>query len=409
MSVIATKQPILDDGIRLTNFFNGRLLTGADLRREQDAHRQAHRRLGQAIGEGIARGLEVSKSATATATNPKVTVAAGLALNRIGQTLALSQVVELALTQQYNQDAGAQTFSECLPLQGGAYVAGAGAYLLTIAPASSNEGRAMMSGLGNVTASCNTDAIVETAQFRLLPLSPPLTQTDLQDQQRLRNRLAYKCFGVDDFGTFYGNPFAPQSPYYGLLDELRPNTLTDCDVPLAVLYWTLTDGVRFVDMWAARRRMTAGTLDYRWQLLLSDRRVSEAEAMFQQFEEQIRDIRASESNLENIKASGRFDYLPPAGVLPLAEGGNLGFDFQKFFEDQAFHPPVFIEEAMVEPLIRAGLTCAPISLLNKDPIRLYRVAGGNIIRPYLIFTSAYAPFLGEARYDTARWDYSNFV
>ena len=143
--------------------------------------------MGQAIGEGIARGLEVSKSATATATNPKVTVAAGLALNRIGQTLALSQVVELALTQQYNQDAAAQTFSECLPLQAGAYVAGAGAYLLTIAPASTNEGRAMMSGLGNVTASCNTDAIVETAQFRLLPLSPPLTlEADLQDQQRLR-------------------------------------------------------------------------------------------------------------------------------------------------------------------------------------------------------------------------------
>lgn len=410
MSVLATKQPVLDDGIRLTNFFNGRLLTGADMRREQTAVREAGRRLGQTIGDGIARGLEVSKSPTATATNPKVLITAGLALNRTGQTLALSQVVELSLTQQYTQTAGVtQTFSECLPLQAGAYVAGAGVYLLTMAPASSTEGRAQMSGLGNASAPCNTDAIVETVQFRLLPLSPPLTQGELQDQNSLRNRLAYKCLGVDGFNAFYSNPFAPQPTGYGLIDQLRPNTLTGCDVPLAVLYWTLANGIRFVDMWSARRRVTAGTLDSRWQLLLSDRRISEAEAMFQQFEDQVRDIRATEGNLGNLVAAGRFNYLPPAGILPLGVGGQLGFDYQKFFAGQEFHPPVYIEEAMVEPLIRAALTYGPINLVNKDPIRLYQVAGGSGVHPFMIFASAYVPFLGDARYNIARWDFSNFA
>ena len=48
-------QPLLEDGIRNVNFFNGRLLSAEDMRAEQVASRLQHQLLGQAIGEGIAR------------------------------------------------------------------------------------------------------------------------------------------------------------------------------------------------------------------------------------------------------------------------------------------------------------------------------------------------------------------
>jgi hypothetical protein len=51
-------ESILDQGIRNTNFFNGRILTADDLRTEQDANRQQHEQLGQAIGAGIVNGLD---------------------------------------------------------------------------------------------------------------------------------------------------------------------------------------------------------------------------------------------------------------------------------------------------------------------------------------------------------------
>jgi hypothetical protein len=36
----------------------------------------------------------------------------------------------------------------------------------------------------------------------------------------------------------------------GPLDSLRPNQLTDCEVPLAIVFWTDTDGINFIDMWS---------------------------------------------------------------------------------------------------------------------------------------------------------------
>ena len=99
-SQISLQQPILDGGIRSINFFNGRLLSARDLTREQSANREADRRLGQAIGEGIAYGLEVSKSTASTQQSPVVTVEAGLAINRLGQTLMLSAKTEVALVRQ---------------------------------------------------------------------------------------------------------------------------------------------------------------------------------------------------------------------------------------------------------------------------------------------------------------------
>jgi hypothetical protein len=57
---LALEQPVSDGGIESVNFFNGRLLTGGDMQREQRARRGSEARLGEALGDGIAFGLDVS-------------------------------------------------------------------------------------------------------------------------------------------------------------------------------------------------------------------------------------------------------------------------------------------------------------------------------------------------------------
>ena len=52
---IKLQQPVVNGSLRSTNFFNGRLVTGADMTREQAARREAVWRTGKAAGEGIAR------------------------------------------------------------------------------------------------------------------------------------------------------------------------------------------------------------------------------------------------------------------------------------------------------------------------------------------------------------------
>ena len=104
MSAIELLEPFLEQGIRNTNFFNGRLLSAEDLRAEQEANRQQHQQLGQAIGEGIAYGLEVRQAIDTSPPSgtaaPLVKVSAGLALNRRGQALFLPSEIELALVRE---------------------------------------------------------------------------------------------------------------------------------------------------------------------------------------------------------------------------------------------------------------------------------------------------------------------
>lgn len=410
MSVTNLQAPILDGGIYWNNFFNGRLLSGEDLSQEQADNREGRRRLGRAIGDGVAYGLSVGETPGSPPSAPTVTITAGLAVNRQGQTLALAHDMDVQLVRPL--DSGVLMtvgFDSCEPTQPGVYIAGAGVYLLTIAPALGADGKAPVSGLGNIAATCNTRFTVEGIQFRLLALNTALS-AELTNPDHLRNRVAYRCFGAEDARVtgFVTNPFGLQVQSYGLLDGLRPNALTDCDVPLAVIYWTAA-GVQFVDLWSVRRRITCPAADTDWLLLTSDRRVSEAEATFLQFQAQLEEMRVHEPNLVSIVATDHFQYLPPVGLLPLQGGVSVpGFNYQTFFKQLPYHPPVFIPGAMVEPLIRTALTYPPLSLQTGDPIWLYQLVDAQSVRPYLIFTSAYVPFHGEARYDIARFNFGNF-
>lgn len=416
-SSIDLQQPVIDGGIRSINFFNGRMLTARDLTREQTANREATRRLGQAVGEGIAYGLELSESSVSTNEAPVIAVAGGLAVNRQGQTLWLRDKTDVALVRKASASTAGLIFSECRPLQAGTYVAGAGVYLLTVAPAETREGRAVTSALNTGGAPCNTDAVVSAVQFRLIQLDPPLTAAELHDEHHLRNLIAYKCFGTTEMRSFVKDAFGADVKQYGLLDSLRPNLLTDCDVPLGVLYWTLADGIKFIDMWSVRRRVVDPAATNPWGMITGERRLAEAEAMLLQFEDHMQALRRITFPVNSLVAQAAFKYLPPVGVIPIySDRAPSGFSYQKFFQGLTYREPIFIEGAKVQLLLRHSLNCKPIDVNSGEMIWLYQVrenrqaidTGEDAMQPYLIFSSGYVPFLAEAQFDLSRWDYSNY-
>src|SRR3954463_13438785 len=100
--VLQLQQPLTDGGIPPVNFFNGRLLAGKALPREQTARREADARLGRAIGDGVAYGLEVARDAGLDQpAAPVLRVKAGLAVNRVGQTVRLGADVSVALARSF--------------------------------------------------------------------------------------------------------------------------------------------------------------------------------------------------------------------------------------------------------------------------------------------------------------------
>ncbi len=407
-------KPYLDDGIRSTWFFNGRLLSGEDLRQEQDARRAGLQQFGRAIGEGISYGLRVTAPiGGSSTTDPVVTVAPGLAINRLGQALELRRPVQVSLLGGAQEDgsatSGTSGFGAC-SLPASVYVAGTGVYLLVLAPAEGTEGRAPVSGLGGTNAACNAKQRVEGVRFRLLRLD--VSDADLQDTAHLRNRVAHHCFGTTDpkLQATIVHPFGVPPEKYGLLDAHRPHRLTDCDVPLALIHWKDGAGIRFVDLGSVRRRPTRMLDTGRWQSLVGDRRASEAEAMLLQFQEHLEVL--GQSAPEQVKATDSFLFLPPAGVLPLGGiQGSVGFSYLKFFEGLTTRqPPIVIEGARLQWLLRMSLQFPPLELSRKELIWLYLVNENQQAmskpprpQPYLVFASGYLPFVGAPRYDAAHW------
>ena len=306
--------PIVNNRTRSVNFFNGRLLTGEDLTAEQQANRVAHSLLGQAAGAGVAYGLEVSESATLSqVASPVLSITRGLAVNSNGGTLLLDSDTDISLVRPASPvSGGSSVFAECLPMQSGVYIAGAGVYLLTIGPASATQGLAEVSGVSTGAAPCNSKYKADGVQFRLVQLD--LTQTELGDVNHLRNLVAYKCFGVTDWAANVTDPFGTStSTEHGLIDQLRAaNTITGCEVPLAVLYWTATDGVVFVDMWAVRRALVSRDLLDAWAPGAGRRRTAEGLAMFLQFQQQVNDLLQSAPGVNplSVKVTDFFRYLP---------------------------------------------------------------------------------------------------
>jgi hypothetical protein len=313
------EEAILDSELRYVNFFNGRLLTGGDLSAEQAANRACSRHLGRAVGAGVANGLEVSISPGSLPTAALVDVTAGLALNLDGQTLRLESKQTVALVRPPDQISAAScVFADCELLAAGTTLSSAGYYLLTIAPASARDGLAPASGLGNGIADCNSRYLVDGVQFRLLPLNiTPIDNPALE-----RNSVAYQCFGLPALGPgdFLDNVSSGSSPLTYGVDTLVPSgRLTQQDVPLALIEWT-TSGLGFIDQWSVRRRISRPDASGLWGYFVGDRRVSEGEAMFLQFQEQFASLETGASPPSGLTADACFQFLPAAGVLPDFDG-----------------------------------------------------------------------------------------
>jgi hypothetical protein len=415
-------EAITDDGIFSPNFFNGRLLSGEDLTREQGANRAARLRLGQAVGAGVAYGLEVATPAGVdTRVTPSVRVEAGMAVNARGETLLLNQPTLLSLVRLPEGSAttgSADPFTDCAPPQAGVYVADAGVYLLVISPASGRAGRAPVSGLGNTSAGCNTRYTVEGVQFRLVQIPMTAQELSAANARMLRNQVAYKCFGYDAVRSFVADPFGATAEKYGAIDDLPASRLGNCDVPLALLHWTTAGGIGFVDLWSVRRALMRREAAGAWAAWVDERRVREGEAMFLQFQEHVSALSMTVGNPQTLVATDYFGYLPFAGVIPIADGAHArGFNHLSFFNGLTYRTPVFIEAAKVETLFREARAHAPIDLKSGELIRLYlvrenrqAVAAGGMGQPtpYMIFASGHLPFRGDARFNLSRWDYSNY-
>ena len=401
----ALDQPyVASTALRTVNFFNGRLLTGDDLSREQATQEGLRRRLGRATGEGIAFGFEVEEQhALSTKRKPVVTVAAGLAVTRSGIALQLDTDLDVALYRDAaTATAGAEPgnlFADCQLNAPGTYTAGAGVYLLTVGPDEEPEGRAPVSGLGNEDALCNVALEAEALAFRLIRLSVPLDQ--LAEKELLRNRVAYECFGIDALAGEVANPFGPDVTSYGLLDTLRTQTLTDDEVPLALIGWSIDDGIQFVDLWSVRRRLTR------------NRRDAEREAILRQFAAQIEDLRI-EPGAPTLEARECFEHLPPAGLLPLTASFTGGFDVTTFFDSIKTTNPVFMEGAKLDGLLAEAAFFPPIDPGSPEAVRLYFVrenaqAAAPPTTRYVVFVNGRVAYRGDAQFDLAYYDFANYA
>ena len=416
---VTTDQPIVDGGIRTVKFFNGRLLTGEDLTREQEANGLGRLQLGRAIGSGVASGLEVSPSLSTSNQRPVVRVEGGLAVNANGRVLELPGATELSLARERPDGTGPEVlFHDCTPFQPGTYSAGAGVYLLTIAPAAQSEGRAKVSGLGNEDAACNVAFSVEGVQFHLLQIALPPSVLGAADL--LRNRVAHLLLGTGDPRRLelYRNPLGAPVREYGLLDDLHAaGCLDDHQVPLALLSWTAAQGIRFVDLWSVRRRIVAPAADTLLPTLTGDRRCAEAEAVFLQFQGQIADALAAGGALASVTAADRFAFLPPVGIVPIAGAeGTGGFDADGFLGSQGSDELATTDGALVRALVEESFGHDPIEVGGDERVQRYvvweneqAVEAGSVGRRALVFARRTLPYRGIARYGRARFGRSRFA
>jgi hypothetical protein len=311
-------------------------------------------------------------------------------------------------------------FGECVIPETSSYVAGEGLYLLVLAPSRKAMGRAQVNGLPGDSGSCNVDRDVEAVHFRLIEIPSALYAGMSTLDTGFRNRLAYRCFG-DGVLASWPVPFTTQGPRKDdLLSEMDAYGLTSADVPLAVIAFTGTMDINFLDMWMARRPLALvdGPVMAGASIASSvaPRRLSVGRAMLHQFQDQFAVLTNGGANLGAIKARTHFPQLPPVGVLPkLSEA-----DAKLFLGGITYRGPVHINAAQVEVLLRDSLAAPSIRSSSNEVVWLYAVAE-NMIEgvkaaadaarpdPYLIFASGNLSYRADARFNLHRWNYANFA
>ena len=408
---VALQEPIGTDGIRTVNFFNGRLLTGNDMSREQAARREADARIGLALGDGVASGLEVTYAGlTAPGKRPAVFVAPGVAVNRSGHVLCLTKPVELSLSRAASPAASnvACLFDDCAPPADGDFVGNAGLFMLTIGPAFTSEGRAQVSGLADANARCAVDATVEAVQFRLLQIPAKLFEGTTFAHADFRNQIAYRAFGRGVLGGWPSDLLGSSPRQDDLVEEMRGHGLQDSEVPLALIAFDGAYVHHFTDNWSVRRPLSLRDPDTIVSNLSEPRRLSAGRAMFRQFQAEIDDIGRTAGALASTDAQTRFAYLPPAGFLPVL-GDEQALEF---FHPMTVRGPVHIDASAVEPLLRESFSAPAIDTQSDHVVWLYRIAQTQMTprtAPILFFASGHLSYRGDARFNLNHWNFANYA
>ena len=390
-------EPITDNGIRNTNFFNGRLLSADDLAAVLDSGSEHDRQLAAGLGEGVVRGLEVELASSSTPTQPVVRVGGGLALNRAGNPVALSvPAVDVALVrapETFAPEAG--LFAECQGPEPPDNLSRLGVYVFVASPASAYEGSVPTrhSVTSDKFDGCGRRYAVEGVKFRMeridfsslagvsqatrTVLGTLTTQTDDASISKLRNVVAHLCFDSEEPGaTLAGrrDPFnqpAGDAAHvnYGALNALRDgDKITDCEVPLAVIYWS-PQGVQFVDTWAVRR-LARRVLDLDVLSLLR----SHGYERLLQFERHLRDLFDRLSNLGTLQLQNYFQFLPPVGFFPvLATKSPRGFHATNFFRQFATGAAGQITAERFGALLRESFACPDVDLAARPVFQIYQV------------------------------------
>jgi hypothetical protein len=408
------EQALTTDGLPAINFFNGRLLTGEDLSREQASTRAARQRLGRAIGPGVAHGLVVTEATgRSTPRVPVVSVTRGLAVNALGDTLELTGDTDLSLIDAPPApgDPAGPDFVDCAPGATVTVPAGTGTFVLSIGPSRTPAGRAPVSGLGNDgDGACNVDASIDGVRFRLVRLALP--DDVVGDADRLRSRVAALMLGVaEPQRRLASDPFATAAPPETLLETVRRTCLDPYDVPLGVVHWTAADGIRFVDRWAVRRRLVAPAAGERWVPAPTGRSRAEAEALVLQFQDQLDDLRRTEP-ATLLAAHERFVALPPIALVPLAGGAHRGFDATRFCEGMTLSREAHIEGGALAGLVQEALAHAPTPLPSPRAVRRY-VVRDNQQAPgaqrVLVLVNGLVRHRADAQFDLFHFDLANYA
>jgi hypothetical protein len=415
--------PILT-GAKHVNFFERRVLTGRDMREEQQAMHRHLWQLGRAAGAGVVEGLEVLvESDGSSGSQPQLQLTPGVAIDQEGHLLEVSEQQILALSRTHPEsDAREPVFQTCGGSGSSDVVPnGSGVYLLVMSPASGYTGSVPLVSMESSGAAdgCGKRYVVDGVRFRLVRLSveSEIPKT-LAERSKLRNKIAHLCLGTERLRQALSDPFRSDGTKAGgvLGREWRYHSadLTTCDVPLASLYWTLGK-LQFVDMWSVRRRPAPAPTSDEWPALLGPQRAAVAEAVALQFQEHIEWLRQTSSNPGSIAAGDYFVDLPPAGLLPLVAPSAKGFNVRKFFGSQPQRETFYVESTELLALLRRSRDYLPFRLEDREMIWIYRCVQdtpstkGSSPQAFIAFAGAHVRPTEPSRFDVARWDRGRFV